>query len=93
MTPTPEKRALQIAMRCYPGVVINGEGVVALGEAIASAIREAEDAAYETAAAHIVAKASDRPGLPSLSVGDELLLHGAHWSAQRVLELKSPKEV
>lgn len=55
---------------------------------IATAIREAEDAAYERAAAHIMAGVA-QDGKGSISVGDELLRHGAHWSAQRVLTLKS----
>lgn len=91
MTMTPDERAkalfLDISRKgrlAVTGSPIEAE-VVAL---IASAIREAENEALERAAAFLISETQPKPG-ESISVGDELLMHGAWWSAERIRSLKS----
>lgn len=85
---SPEERAAALRERVMEAVFHDGRELDEIDALIATAIREAEDAAYERAAAHIMAGVA-QDGKGSISVGDELLRHGAHWSAQRVLNLKS----
>lgn len=86
---SPEERAKAVIKDlCATDQLLSADGKSSLLESlVATAIRAACNEKLEEAAEVILREMAPKLGA-SISVGDELLMYGAQWSANRIRSLK-----